>query len=66
MKRPALVRGKTAPLEDLRGLTKKRSQEAVTLTNEAVRYELLAEMFDRVGDRHSALLERNDAKRRSP
>jgi hypothetical protein len=52
------------PLSKLRGgQTKKRSQEAVRLSQEAIRHDMLADMAERDGETHTAILERGHAKR---
>jgi hypothetical protein len=64
MKRQAPIRGEAVPLSELRGgQTKKRSQEAVRQLHKAARHEMLADMAERDGETHSAILERGDAKR---
>ena len=51
-------------IKDLRGgQTRKRSQEGIRLSQKAVRHEMLAEIADREGETHTAILERGDAKR---
>jgi hypothetical protein len=58
------VTAEATPLKELRGgQTRKRSQEAVEHLQKAARHEMVGEMFDRLDDRHSAFLERHDAKR---
>ena len=67
MNRKAPIRGEVKPLSELRGgQTKKRSQDAVRLSQKAVRHEMLADIADRDGETHTAILERGDAKRRAP
>jgi len=64
VKRQAPVRGETVPLETLRGgQTKKRSQEGIRQHQKAIRHEMLADIADRDGETHTAILERGDAKR---
>jgi hypothetical protein len=61
---PHRVHGTTTPLAELRGgQTTKRSQEAVRRLQEAARHEMLADMAERDGETHTAILERGDAKR---
>ena len=62
MKRQAPIRGEVVPLSKLRGgQTKKRSQEAIRLSQKAVRHEMLADIADGDGETHTAILERGDA-----
>jgi hypothetical protein len=64
MKRQAPIRGEVVPLSTVRGgQTKKRSQEAVRLSQKAIRHDMLADMAERDGETHTAILEREDAKR---
>jgi hypothetical protein len=64
MKHRPSVLPEVTPLAQLRGgQTKKRSQEGIRLSQKAVRHEMLADMADRDGDAHTAILERGDAKR---
>jgi hypothetical protein len=64
MKRQAPIRGEVVPLSELRGgQTKKRSQEAIRLSQKAIRHEMLADIADRDGETHTAILEHGDARR---
>jgi len=64
MTRKSSIRGEVKPLSELRGgQTKKRSQEPVRLSQKAARHEMLADIADRDGETHTAILERGDAKR---
>jgi hypothetical protein len=64
MKRRELVRSEVVAVKDLRGgQTKKRSQEAIRQLHKASRHEMLADMAERDGETHTAILERGDAKR---
>jgi len=64
MTRKPPIQGEVKPLSELRGgQTKKRSQEAVRLSQKATRHEMLADIADRDGETHTAILERSDAKR---
>jgi hypothetical protein len=63
-RKPPPVNGTVVPLAELRGgQTKKRSQEAVRLSQKAIRHDMLAGMAERDGETHTAILERGDAKR---
>jgi hypothetical protein len=63
MRKPPLVTA-TVPIDQLRGgQSKNRSQEAVRLSQKAMRHEMLADIADREGETHTAILERGDAKR---
>ena len=62
-RRPPPVPKPTSVTELRGGQMRKRSQEALEHLRKAQRHEMLADIAERDGETHTAILERGDAKR---